>query len=633
VALLWGGNLGTVYPFIEVVLHNKTLHQWAGDRIRESEGAIAAAEQQIAAAERRASPGKSSHSKQIATLRANIAEQQSRIEQTKRFVPWIEKYAPRDPFRTLLSIVSFMFIATAIRGIFLAANMYLVARVGLRTVLDLQNQVFQNVLDMEISEVGVKGTGDLINRIRGETGAIGSAITTLFGKTIREPMKMAACLIGAACVNWRLLVLSLLVSPLACAIMVALARKTKRASRRAMEDSARLLDRLYQALTYLRIVRCYNMQQHELNRFKQVAKNVYRKAMRISAYDAMARTNNELLSVTVIGLSVLAGGYLVLNQQTHLFGIRMSSAPMDFGQVMLFFAFLIGAVDPLRKLGDVYNHLQGGIVAAERVFPIIDKFPAVQQAADAVPVGQRPPAIEFQNVGFAYEFDKRVVDDVSFEIPAGTSLAIIGPNGCGKSTLINLLARFFDPQSGGVLINGTDLRQIDLKEFRGCIGFVTQMTMLFGDSIAANIAYGMPEASEAEIMSAAEKAHAHEFISCLSAGYQTNIGEHGGKLSGGQRQRLSLARAILKDPSLLILDEATSQIDPESEVLIHKTLREFIKGRTTLIVTHRLSTLDLVDRILVMNQGRIVDWGTHQELLSRCAIYRRLRNSSLEEAA
>jgi ABC-type multidrug transport system fused ATPase/permease subunit len=222
---------------------------------------------------------------------------------------------------------------------------------------------------------------------------------------------------------------------------------------------------------------------------------------------------------------------------------------------------------------------------------------------------------------------------LSFDVPAGSSLAIIGPNGCGKSTLINLLPRFFDVGSGKISFNGIDIRQVNFRKLRRQISYVTQQTMLFADSVENNIKYGSPGASSADVQVAARKAYAEGFINELSDGYQTEVGEHGGRLSGGQRQRISLARSILKNPKIILLDEATSQIDPQSEILIHESLREFMKGRTTIVITHRLSTLDLVDRILVMDDGQAVDCGTHEELMRRCAVYRQLRESELKGVA
>ncbi len=633
VALFWGANLGAVYPFIEVVLHNKSLHQWTDDNIVEIKHEIAQRETELQSLRSAKATGDSRSQRRAAICASELKMYSRKLGWAEYFQPMIKKYAPNEPFDTLKLLVLFMLFGTITRCIFLAGNMYLVARVGHRTILDLQNRVFNNVLNMEMSEIGVQGTGDLINRIRGETNAIGNAINVIFGKTIREPMKMVACLAGAAIVNWRLLLFSLIVCPVALAIMVLLARQTKRANKKALEQSANLLNRAYQALTYLRMVKASNMQHDEADRFQNVARDVYKKGMRISLLDALSRSNNEILSVTVIGLSVLAGGYLVLNQQTHLFFVRLSSTPMDFGQVMLFFAFLIGAVDPLRKLSDVYNRVQCGVVASDRVFPIIDRVPEIVEPATVVNLNDEDREIEFRNVSYGYEPDRLVLRDVSFKVPAGSSVAIIGHNGCGKSTLINLLPRFFDPIGGQVLINGVDIRDRKLTAIRDEIGFVTQMTMLFGDSIYSNISYGLNEPSRKDVIAASKQAHAHGFISDLDEGYDSEIAEHGSNLSGGQKQRLSLARAILKDPKILILDEATSQIDPESERLIHDTIRSFIKNRTTLIVTHRMSTIELVDYILVMSDGQIVDYGSHDELMARCRAYQRLRNLEMTEQA
>ena len=639
VALLWGANLGAVYPFVEVVLKDKSLQEWADQRLQDSREAIETSEARIRELQSEITSEDSNadfiENKQrtIRSYQTDIKTQQERIAWTEKLEPWIQKYAPSDPYMTLVVLMCLMIIGTVLRGLFLAGSIYLVARVGQRTILDLQNKVFSNVLKMEISEIEVKGTGDLISRIRGETSAIGQSITTLFGKTIREPLKMFACLAGAAWINWRLLLFSLLVCPLAGYLMVKLARMTKLAVKKSMEESARLLDRLYQALTYLRVVKAFNMQADEQQRFQVVAHDVYKKGMRIALYGALARSNNELLGVGIISLSILAGGYLVLNQEMYLFNIRMSAAPMEFGELMVFFAFLIGVSDPLRKMGDVYNMVQAGIVAADRVFPLIDQKPAVTAPAQPVALPSGQLGLQFEDVKFSYGGDTPVLNGVSFDLSPGSSMAIIGPNGCGKSTLINLLPRFFDVNEGSIRIGNTDLRNLAPEDLRSKIGYVTQLTMLFRDSIAANISYGNPNATQQQIEEAARSAHAHEFISKLEEGYQTDIGEHGGRLSGGQRQRLALARAILHDPQILILDEATSQIDPESERLIHATLQSFIKNRTTLIVTHRMSTLELVDQIMVMNNGRVIDFGTHDELLKRCKIYHRLREMDQEKAA
>ena len=649
VALLWSANLGAVYPFVEVVLTGHSLHDWVEQEADKSEKLIADREQRITDLELRleqlpaADPAISDLKRQVSSAEYDVEIQHTRSKAREALVPWIKKYAPETPFATLAWLMGLMFFGTVARGLFLMGSMVSVARVSQRTMLDLQNDVFGNVLDMEAAELGVKGTGDLVGRIRGETGAISKAIMTLYGKSVREPLKLFGCLAGAAWVNWRLLLFSLLICPIAGFLMVTLAKVTKRANKKAMEESARLLNRLFQSVTYMRVVRAFTSEDNERERFKDVADTVYHKSMRISVFGALSRINNELLGVSMITLSVLAGGYLVLNETLFMqvFGldIRMCDAPMSFGRLMLFFGFLIGVADPLRKLADVYNQIQGGAVAADRVFPLIDQVPAVQDPAAPVTFPTGALQVEFDDVRFEYEAGNPVLNGVSGKLEAGTSMAIIGHNGCGKSTLINMIPRFFDTRptengpAGAIKIGGHDVRDYRVKELRQSIGYVTQQTMLFSDTVKNNIAYGSEGVTDEQVIAAAKQAHAHDFIVAMDEGYDAEIGDRAGRLSGGQRQRISLARAILKDPEILILDEATSQIDPESDYLIHQTLADFIKGRTTVVITHRMSTLDLVDQIMVMKDGQVLDCGTHEQLLRRCPEYQKMRNVSLMEAA
>ena len=649
VALLWSANLGAVYPFVEVVLTGHSLHDWVEQEADKSEKLIADRQQRIADLELRLEqlpaedPATADLKRQVSSAEYDVEIQHARSKGREALVPWIKKYAPETPFATLAWLMGLMFFGTVARGLFLMGSMVSVARVSQRTMLDLQNDVFGNVLDMEAAELGVKGTGDLVGRIRSETGAIGKAILTLYGKSVREPLKLFGCLAGAAWVNPRLLLFSLLICPIAGYLMITLAKVSKRANKKAMEESAKLLNRLFQSVTYMRVVRAFTSEDNERERFKEVADTVYQKSMRISIFGALSRINTELLGVSMITLSVLAGGYLVLNETLFMqvFGldIRMCDAPMSFGRLMLFFGFLIGVADPLRKLADVYNQIQGGAVAADRVFPLIDQVPAVQDPVSPVAFPTGALQIEFDDVRFEYEAGNPILNGVSGKIEAGTSIAIIGHNGCGKSTLINMIPRFFDTRptkngpAGAVKIGGHDVRDYRAKELRQSIGYVTQQTMLFSDTIKNNIAYGSEGVTDEQIIDAAKQAHAHDFIAAMDDGYDTEIGDHAGRLSGGQRQRISLARAILKDPEILILDEATSQIDPESDYLIHQTLADFIKGRTTVVITHRMSTLDLVDQIMIMKAGQVLDCGTHEQLLRRCPEYQKMRNVSLMEAA
>jgi ATP-binding cassette subfamily B protein/subfamily B ATP-binding cassette protein MsbA len=330
----------------------------------------------------------------------------------------------------------------------------------------------------------------------------------------------------------------------------------------------------------------------------------------------------------------LAGCYLVLNDQTHLLGIKMTDRPLTFGALMAFYAFLIGVSDPARKLSGVMSMLQGAAAAADRIYAVHDREPTIVDPPKPRPVPSQNRELVLDGVSFHYTPERPVLVDVDLTIGSGETIAIVGPNGCGKTTLASLIPRFYDPVAGSVRVGGCDLRDLRLRDLRNQIGMVTQQTLLFDDTVANNIRYGNPAASDAEVIEAAKKAHAHRFIlEQLSDGYQTEVGERGNRLSGGQRQRIALARAILRDPSILILDEATSQIDYESEQLIHKALEEFVRGRTTILITHRVHTLALARRILVMDEGRILDLGTHGELMGRCAVYQRLYQTSLRESA
>jgi ABC-type multidrug transport system fused ATPase/permease subunit len=302
--------------------------------------------------------------------------------------------------------------------------------------------------------------------------------------------------------------------------------------------------------------------------------------------------------------------------------------------LLLFYGLLVGATDPARKLSDVFNRLQRAVAASDRIYQMLDREPAIRNAPNPRPLPRHQSEIHFRDVSFSYTPAVQVLERINLRVRYGETIAVVGPNGCGKTTLVNLIPRFFDVTAGAVAIDGVDVRSVRLRDLRRQIGVVTQEALLFDDTVYNNIRYGSPHASRDEVFEAARQAHAHRFIEQkLERGYETVVGAAGRRLSGGQRQRIALARAMLRNPAILILDEATSQIDIESEQLIHKALEQFVRDRTAILITHRLATLDLADRILVMQAGGVHDIGTHSELTGRCELYRRIYQFQFRQAA
>lgn len=632
IAGMWGGNIGTLYPMVEVVFEGDDLKSYVQRKIDKAKTDLS--DQNVKLDELRQDDSGDGHLAEITNLEFQQTASQYSLDSLRSLQPTINQWAPTGPFNTLLLIVGILIVGTTVKLIALTINLMLVQYISEGTVMELRERFFRKSLQLDLDHFGENGSAKLTSRLTNDVSNIGAGLGTLIGRMIREPLKMAVCLTGAALVCPRLLLLVTIVTPLVAFVMQRLSKSIRRASRRVMEEMSDLYGMLNDAFNGIRVVKSSNTQAHERARFRQHVSAYFRRSMKVAFYNTAARGVSELLGLTVVGLAIIAGGYLTINQQTHLLGIRMTDQPLDDGKVLLFFAFLIGASDPARKLSDVWSTLQLGIAASSRIYEIIDLPVRVLDPVRPVSLSRPHGRILFNDVHFQYPSGPLVLRGIDLEIPHGETIALVGPNGCGKSTLISLLCRFDDPRQGRVCLDDVSVADLSLRNLRRRIGLVSQRTVLFDDTIENNIRYGSPSADAHDVVRAAKLAFADDFILRKTPnGYQSFLGQGGVRLSGGQMQRIALARAFLRQPDILVLDEATSAIDIESEQLIHQALEKYLVGRTGIMVTHRASTLAIADRVVVLDQGQIASVGTHAQLLARSEFYRNLCNSDYADAA
>jgi subfamily B ATP-binding cassette protein MsbA len=505
-----------------------------------------------------------------------------------------------------------------IKGVADFLRQYLMAWVGLRAVMDLRTKLFEHLHRMSLDFFSRSRIGDLISRSTNDAGQLQQLFSVTLADLIEQPFALIGTVIAVLTQveDMRLVVFTLVLCPLCAIPIVVFGRRTRHAARRSQEAQAVMVSALQETFSGARTVKAFNAEAHEATRFRQTVGTVFRELMRIVRAKAMSAPVIDIMAA--VGLMLIFGiGSL----------LRIPSA--DF--IMLAGASFM-LYRPIKGLSSMHLSIQQGRAAADRILEIFEQQPTVRDAALARPLPPVRESVAFEDVSFRYG-DEFVLNDVDLKVPRGTRLAIVGGSGAGKTTLVNLIPRFYDPTAGMVTVDGYDLRHVTQESLRRQIGLVTQETFLFNDTVASNIAYGKPDASRAEIVAAARRAHAHEFVEQLAQGYDTLIGDNGVRLSGGQRQRLAIARALLKDPPILILDEATSALDSESERLVQEAMEELMVGRTVFVIAHRLSTVQRADRIIVLDGGRIVESGTHAELLQRGGIYRRLYDLQFADTA
>ncbi len=537
---------------------------------------------------------------------------------------WPVSFIPRDdPKENLLPamilVIAGLTVITILRCWARFKQSYLAEKITSTANARLREDVFRHVMFMPVGFFSSRGTSDTTSRIIGDVTMSGRGIKILFGKTLREPMVAIGALIGAFIISWKLTLIFLCSAPMVIGIIAILGKKMNKATKKSLVTSASMLGRIQQAMNALRVVKVYNRQRSEIDQYETTNRLLLKHHLKMSKIEAMTSPIMDALGMITGGAVILLGAAWVTKQYD---GMQASS----------FFTLLVGlgiAAESVRKVSDVWNTVQQANAAADRVFAVIDE-PKEQEEPDAFEMKPLTRQIEFRNITFTYPgAQSPSLNSVDLTVPAGQTVAVVGSNGSGKTTLINLLPRFYDPDSGQILIDGQDIHKATFASLRDQISMVTQNVVTFNDTVANNIAYSKSDATMDEIISAAKKAYAHEFIITLPNGYETVIGENSSGFSGGQLQRIIIARAILKNPKILIFDEAMSQIDAESESKIHAALDDIMKGRTCFLIAHRFSTVISADRIVVIDGGQIVAQGRHEELMTSCDVYQRLYETQL----
>lgn len=515
---------------------------------------------------------------------------------------------------SLIKICLLILTAFLLKNIFSYLQAYFLAYVEQGVVKSLREKVYNHLHLLPMSFFKNEKTGNLISIIMNDINVVQSSVSTVFLNLIREPFTILVFLGIALSISWKLTLASVLVLPPSIAIIAWIGIKLRKQSGILQERMAELTNLIYETITGVKIVKAYGMEQFEKKKFAEETYRFFKTSLRIVRIRNSASPLTEFLSVLVGVVMIYVGGKFVLEGQS-----------LKASEFLGFLFALFQLMPPIKELSAVNNKIQESTAAGNRVFEVLDTQPAIVDHPEAVPLNSFNKEIEFINVAFHYDDgEEEALSDINFSVNKGEIIALVGPSGGGKSTLVDLIPRFYDTTAGEILIDGIPIKKIKIKDLRARMGIVTQETILFNDTIKNNIAYGLENFPMEKIIDAAKAANAHNFILELPKQYDTIIGEKGIKLSGGQRQRISIARAILKNPEIMIFDEATSALDNESEVLVQEALEKLMQNRTTFVIAHRLSTIRKADKIIVIDKGKIVQVGNHESLFEDInGIYRK----------
>ncbi len=536
---------------------------------------------------------------------------------------WIESLVAADSRPAVL--FNFCILALVIvvaKNLFLYLQGFFMAYVQQSVILWFRNSLFEKYQRLSLGYFHSRRTGQVISRVTNDVIVLNDSIDVGFNRLVTDSIMVLVLFTWLVVISWKLTLLSMIIMPVVFAFIWFIGKKLRKYSARSQERMADVNSVLEESVSNTRIVKAFSMEDFEKRKFFTATKQFFNSLLRMTRIRHLASPINDTLA-TIAGLAILLyAGSRILSGTGEL-------SAADF---IVFIFSMLSMIKPVKSLSQVHIKLQEGMAAAERIFRTLDEPEHIKEPTNPVTLSGLREGIAYEQVSFKYDSSDEVLREVSFEVRKGEVVAFVGPSGAGKSTLLDLLPRFYDPQKGRITIDGHDIRTVSLKSLRGLMGIVTQETYLFNDSIAGNIAYGVEDVSRVRVEEVAKMANAHRFIVEFEKGYDTPVGNRGVMLSGGQRQRLAIARALLRDPDILIFDEATSALDTESEMLVQEAIDRLMKNRTTLVIAHRLSTVKNADRILVLDRGRIVECGTHNQLLDSNGLYHRLYTMQFRDA-